>query len=58
MGKLIVFVVVVGAIAYAWHGGWIARWVNTTVDSAIDSTRGTQRAARTVRPADPVEEKK
>ena len=58
MGKLLVVVVIVGAVAYAWHEGWIARWFNTAVDSSIDSVRSTQHDARKVRPADPVEEKK
>ena len=58
MGKLLVVVVIVGAVAYAWHEGWIARWFNTAVDSSIENVRDTQRAARKVRPADPVEEKK
>ena len=53
MRQLIVVVLVVGAIAYAWHAGWIAQWFNTALDSSIDSVRSTQRQATTVRPADP-----
>lgn len=58
MGKLIVVALIVGAVAYTWHQGWIAQWFNTAVDRSIDSVRSTQRAATKVRPADPVEEKK
>ena len=56
MGKLIVVVVIVGAVAFAWNKGWIAQWFNTAVDSSIDSVRSTQRQATTVRPADPAPE--
>ena len=58
MGRFIVFLVVVGAVVYAWNKGWITQWFNTTVDSSIDGMRSTQRDARKVRPADPAEEKK
>lgn len=58
MGRFIVFLVVVGALMYAWNKGWVAQWFNSAVDSGIESVRGTQRDARTVRPADPAEEKK
>jgi hypothetical protein len=57
MGKLIVVVVIVGAVAYAWHEGLIARWFNTAVDSSVDSVRSTQRAATKIRGADPEEKK-
>jgi hypothetical protein len=53
MGKFIVFVVIVGALAYAWHQGWISKWFNTAVDSGIDSVRSTQRDATKQRAADP-----
>jgi len=52
MGKLIVVIVIVGAVAFAWHKGWIAQWFNTAVDSSIDSVKSTQRAATKVRPID------
>jgi len=58
MARFIVFLVVVAAVVYAWNEGWITRWFNTAVDSGMESVRGTQRDARTVRPADPAEEKK
>jgi hypothetical protein len=58
MGKLIVVLVIVGAVAYAWHQGLFAKWFNTAVDSSMDNVRSTQREATKVRPADPVEEKK
>lgn len=60
MGKLIVVIVIVGAVAFAWHKGWIAQWFNTAVDSSIDSVRTTQRNATKISPADPgaPEEKK
>ena len=58
MGRFIVFLVVVGAVIYAWNKGWITQWFTNTVDSSIESVRGTQRDARTVRAADPAEEKK
>jgi len=52
MGKLIVVIVIVGAVAFAWHKGWIAQWFNTAVDSSIDSVKSTQRSATKVRPID------
>ena len=53
MGRLIVVIVIVGAVAYAWNKGWIAQWFNSAVDSSIDGVRSTQRQATKVRPADP-----
>ena len=53
MGKLIVVILIVGALAYAWNKGWIAQLFNSAVDSSMDSVKGTQRKATTVRPADP-----
>jgi hypothetical protein len=53
MGKLIVLVAIVGAVAFAWNKGWIAQWFNTAVDSSIDSVRSTQRSATKVRTVDP-----
>ncbi len=53
MGKLIVFIAVVGAIAFAWHKGWISEWLGAAVDSGAKSVRETQRSATKVRPADP-----
>ena len=53
MGRLILVIVIVGAVAYAWNKGWIAQWFNTAVDSSIDGVRSTQRQATKVRPADP-----
>ena len=60
MGKFIVAVVIVGAIAFAWHKGWIAQWFNTAVDTSIDSVKRTQGNATKQRAADPgaPEEKK
>ena len=54
MGKLIVVIVILGAVAFAWNKGWIAQWFNTALDSSMDSVKSTQRQATTVRPADPV----
>jgi hypothetical protein len=58
MGKLMVVVIIVGALAYAWHAGWIAQWFNSALDSGIEGVRGTQRKATTVRSADPGAEQK
>jgi len=58
MGKLMVVVIIVGALAYAWHEGWIAQWFNSALDSGIDGVLGTQRKATTVRSADPGAEQK
>jgi hypothetical protein len=52
MGKLIVVIAIVAAVAFAWHKGWIAQWFNTAVDSSIDGVKSTQRAATKVRPID------
>jgi len=54
MGKLIVVIAIVGAVAFAWNQGWIAQWFNSALDSSMDSVKSTQRQATTVRPADPV----
>ncbi len=53
MGKLIVVIAILAAVAFAWNQGWIAHWVNTAVDSGMDSVKNTQRQATKVRPADP-----
>jgi hypothetical protein len=53
MGKLIVVILIVAAVAYAWQAGWIAQWFNAALDSSIDSVNSTRRQATTVRPADP-----
>jgi hypothetical protein len=67
MGKLIVVIAIVAALAYAWHKGLIQEWVGKGADSAgravdkgIDNVRRTQREATKSRPADPgaPEEKK
>ena len=54
MGRLVVVVLIVGAVAYAWQAGWIAQWFNSALDSGMDGVKSTQRQATTVRPADPV----
>ena len=54
MGKLIVVIAILGAVAFAWNKGWIAQWFNTALDSSMDSVKSTQRQATTVRPVDPV----
>jgi hypothetical protein len=53
MGKLVVVIAIVAAVAFAWHKGWIAQWFDTAVDTSIDSVKRTQRNATKVRPADP-----
>ena len=58
MGKLIVVILIAGAVAFAWHKGWIAQWFDTAVDSSVDGVRSTQRQATKVRPADAEAEKK
>jgi glucose-6-phosphate-specific signal transduction histidine kinase len=58
MGRLIVVILIVGAVAYAWQAGWIAQLFNSALDSSMDAVRGTQRKATTVRPADPPPEQK
>ena len=58
MGKLIGFVVIVGAAAYAWHQGYIASWFNQAVDSSVQAVKQTQRDATKVRPIDGSADKK
>jgi len=62
MGKLIVVIAIIGAIAYAWHKGWIGEWVGAALDSGTKSVKQTQRDATKMRSADPgappAEEKK
>jgi len=52
MGKLIVVIVIVGAVVFAWHKGWIAEWFGAAVDSGIEGVKRTQRDATKVRPID------
>jgi len=58
MGKLIVFIAIVAAVAYAWHKGYLGQWFNKAVDSSVEGVRSTQRDATKVRPADPPPEEK
>jgi len=60
MGKLLVVIAIIAAVAFAWHKGWIGEWIGSAVDSGIENTRRIQRDATKVRPADPgaPEEKK
>ena len=58
MGKFIVFLVIVGALVYAWHEGLIGKWFNTAVDSSIDNVKNTQREATKLRPVDAPEAEK
>jgi hypothetical protein len=58
MGRLVVFVLIVGALAYAWHAGWIAKWFNSAVDSGIEGVHETRRKATMERPIDPAPEKR
>jgi hypothetical protein len=58
MGKLIVFVVIVGALAYAWNEGYIGKWFGQAVDSGIQGVKQTQRDATKVRPIDGSADKK
>ena len=58
MGRLIVLILIVGAIWYAWQKGLITQWFNTAVDSGVESAKRTQREATTVRPVDAPEDKK
>ena len=53
MGKLIVAIVIVAAIAYAWHKGWIGEWIGSATDAGVESVKRTQRDATKVQPADP-----
>jgi hypothetical protein len=53
MRKFIVVVVIVGAVAYAWHKGWIGEWFGAAVDSGVSSVNQTRSNATKVRPADP-----
>ena len=39
MGRLIVVIVIVGAVVYAWNKGWIAQWFNSALDSSIDGVK-------------------
>jgi len=58
MARLIVVILIVGAVAYAWQAGWIAQLFNSALDNSMDAVRGTQRKATTVHPADPAPEQK
>ena len=53
MGKLIVAIVIVAAVAYAWHRGWIGEWLERAALGGADSVKRTQREATTVRPVEP-----
>ena len=58
MGKLIVLVVIVGALAYAWQQGYIAKWFDQAVDSGVQGAKQIQRDATKVRPIDGPADKK
>jgi hypothetical protein len=60
MGKIIVVIAIVAAVAYAWHKGLIGEWLGKAgdragkaVDSGIDSVKRTQRDATKMREAEP-----
>ena len=54
MFRLVIVVVIVGAIAFAWNQGWIANWFNTAVDSSSSAVKQTRQNASKVRSDDPV----
>ena len=58
MGKLIVFIVIVGAVAYAWNQGLIQKWFGQAVDSSVQNVQDTRRSATHVRPIDGAADKK
>ena len=62
MGRFIVAIVIVGAVVYGFHKGWIqdrvGPWFGRTVDSGISSVKSTQREASRVRPIDGAPEEK
>ena len=52
MGKLIVVIVIVAAVAFAWQQGYISKWTDAaldSVDSGASTMRNTQRGATKVR---------
>jgi hypothetical protein len=53
MGKLIVAIAIVAAIAYVFHQGWIGQWIGKAADSGIESVKRTQDNATKQRAADP-----
>jgi hypothetical protein len=53
MGKLLVAIAIVGALAYVWHMGWIGQWIGKAADAGIESVTTTQRNATLQRPVDP-----
>jgi hypothetical protein len=58
MGKLIVVIVIVGAVAYAWNQGLIQKWFGQAVDSSVQNVQDTRRSATHVRPIDGAADKK
>ena len=55
MGKLIVVIVIVAAVAFAWHQGYIGKWTDAaldSVDSGASSMRNVQREATKKRAVD------
>ena len=58
MGKFIIAVIVVAAIFYAFHAGYVGRWLGSVADSGMDSVKSTQRDATKLRPADAPEAEK
>ena len=53
MLKLIVAVVIVGGVAYAWHEGLIGKWLGSAAVSGSDAVKRTQRDATAVKPIEP-----
>jgi hypothetical protein len=58
MGKFIIAVVVVAAVLYAFHRGWVGEWFGKVADSSMESVKSTQRDATKLRPVDTPEAEK
>ena len=46
MGKLIVVIVIIGAVAYAWHQGYISKWTDSALESVDSGAAGMRKAQK------------
>ena len=46
MGKFIVVIVIVAAVAFAWHQGYIGKWTDAALDSVDSGAAGMRKVQR------------
>ena len=46
MGKLIVVIVIIAAVAFAWHQGYIGKWTDAALDAVDSGAAGMRKAQK------------